>query len=157
RQVVKAFEKREWNVKGTGFFRADNVSVFKVDLGDAAEVQKRDVQHSLLIIPGGAAEISSDLSIESVPRSHDAPPGFINFPMNLSHRPGRWNKRLITLLETGQVYSHKKPDAKLSDKDSTALCNLSDFDVYQVTDQDMLKRLKVPKKHVLAIKSQQKN
>ncbi|EEY14140.1 conserved hypothetical protein [Verticillium alfalfae VaMs.102] len=118
---------------------------------------ERDVQHSLLIIPGGAADISSDLSIEPVPRSHDAPPGFINFPMHLSHRPGRWNKRLITLLETGQVYSHKKPDAKLSDKDSTALCNLSDFDVYQVTDQDMLKRLKVPKKHVLAIKSQQKN
>ncbi|RBQ87490.1 hypothetical protein VDGD_08531 [Verticillium dahliae] len=124
---------------------------------DVLNSWERDVQHSLLIIPGGAAEISSDLSIESVPRSHDAPPGFINFPMNLSHRPGRWNKRLITLLETGQVYSHKKPDAKLSDKDSTALCNLSDFDVYQVTDQDMLKRLKVPKKHVLAIKSQQKN
>ncbi|KAM0596330.1 hypothetical protein ACHAPN_004580 [Verticillium nonalfalfae] len=41
RQVVKAFEKREWNVKGTGFSRADNVSVFKVDLGDAVEVQKR--------------------------------------------------------------------------------------------------------------------
>ncbi|KAM0526474.1 Methionine adenosyltransferase 2 subunit beta [Verticillium nonalfalfae] len=40
RQVVKAFEKREWNVKGTGFSRADNVSVFKVDLGDAVEVQK---------------------------------------------------------------------------------------------------------------------
>ncbi|CRK46884.1 hypothetical protein BN1723_001159 [Verticillium longisporum] len=40
RQVVQAFEKREWNVKGTGFSRADNVSVFKVDLGDAAEVQK---------------------------------------------------------------------------------------------------------------------
>ncbi|EEY14142.1 methionine adenosyltransferase 2 subunit beta [Verticillium alfalfae VaMs.102] len=40
RQVVKAFEKREWNVKGTGFSRADNVSVFKVDLGDAVELQK---------------------------------------------------------------------------------------------------------------------
>ncbi|KAF3349120.1 hypothetical protein VD0002_g9437 [Verticillium dahliae] len=40
RQVVKAFETHEWNVKGTGFSRADNVSVFKVDLGDAAEVQK---------------------------------------------------------------------------------------------------------------------
>ncbi|KAM0278663.1 hypothetical protein ACHAQH_005050 [Verticillium albo-atrum] len=40
RQVVKAFEKREWNVKGTGFSRADNVSVFKVDLGNAAEVEK---------------------------------------------------------------------------------------------------------------------
>ncbi|KAM0278662.1 hypothetical protein ACHAQH_005049 [Verticillium albo-atrum] len=124
---------------------------------DVLNSWERDVQHSLLIIPGGAADLSSDLTIESVPRSHDAPPGFINFPMNQSQRPGRWNKRLVTLLETGQLYSHKKPDAKLSDKDSTALCNLSDFDIYQVTEKDMLKRLKVPKKHVLAIKSQQKN
>ncbi|KAM0333008.1 hypothetical protein ACHAQA_001665 [Verticillium albo-atrum] len=124
---------------------------------DVLNSWERDVQHSLMIIPGGAADLSSDLNIESVPRSLDAPPGFVNFPMNQSQRPGRWNKRLVTLLETGQVYAHKKPDAKLSDKDSTALCNLSDFDIYQVTEKDMLKRLKAPKKHVFAIKSQQKN
>ncbi|ROT39225.1 RmlD substrate binding domain-containing protein [Sodiomyces alkalinus F11] len=40
RQVVKAFEFRGWNVKGTGYSRADGVSILKVDLGKASEVEK---------------------------------------------------------------------------------------------------------------------
>ncbi|GJC93699.1 rmlD substrate binding domain-containing protein [Colletotrichum higginsianum] len=40
RQVARAFELRSWNVKGTGFSRADGVSVFKVDLGNTSEVEK---------------------------------------------------------------------------------------------------------------------
>ncbi len=40
RQVVKAFELENWSAKGTGFSRADGVSVLKVDLVDASEVEK---------------------------------------------------------------------------------------------------------------------
>ncbi|KAI1762722.1 NAD(P)-binding protein [Hypoxylon sp. FL1150] len=38
RQVVRAFERGNWNVKGTGYSRADGVSVLKVDLVNADEV-----------------------------------------------------------------------------------------------------------------------
>lgn len=40
RQVVKAFAFHDWTVKGTGFSRADGVNVLKVDLANAAEVEK---------------------------------------------------------------------------------------------------------------------
>jgi uncharacterized protein YbjT (DUF2867 family) len=38
RQVVRAFRLGEWNVKGTGFGRADGVSILKVDLNNPVEV-----------------------------------------------------------------------------------------------------------------------
>ncbi|KAL7625366.1 hypothetical protein AAE478_004583 [Parahypoxylon ruwenzoriense] len=38
RQVVRAFERADWNVKGTGYSRADGVLVLKVDLVNASEV-----------------------------------------------------------------------------------------------------------------------
>jgi NAD(P)-dependent dehydrogenase (short-subunit alcohol dehydrogenase family) len=40
RQVVRAFERQNWTVKGTGYSRADGVSILKVDLGNAAEIEK---------------------------------------------------------------------------------------------------------------------
>lgn len=40
RQVVRAFERNQWHVKGTGLSRADGQSVLKVDLADAAQVEK---------------------------------------------------------------------------------------------------------------------
>ena len=40
RQVVKEFERDSWNVKGTGYSRADGVSVLKVDLQQGSEVEK---------------------------------------------------------------------------------------------------------------------
>lgn len=40
RQVVKAFAFHDWTVKGTGFSRADGVNILKVDLANAAEVEK---------------------------------------------------------------------------------------------------------------------
>ncbi|ROT39226.1 hypothetical protein SODALDRAFT_154939 [Sodiomyces alkalinus F11] len=124
---------------------------------DVLNSWERDSQHSLLIIPDAPTDRNADLTIELVPRSDDPPPGFSNFALQHCQRPGRWNKRLVTLLNTGQVFTHKKPDAKPSDKDSTLLCNLSDFDVYQVTEEDMLNHIRPPKTHVFAVKSQQKN
>ncbi|KAK4159366.1 hypothetical protein QBC43DRAFT_222223 [Cladorrhinum sp. PSN259] len=40
RQVVKAFAKNDWAVKGTGFSRADGTSILRVDLGSSDEVKK---------------------------------------------------------------------------------------------------------------------
>lgn len=40
RQVVKAFDKANWTVKGTGFSRADGVNILKVDLLDRAQIEK---------------------------------------------------------------------------------------------------------------------
>ncbi|KAL2018329.1 hypothetical protein VTK56DRAFT_932 [Thermocarpiscus australiensis] len=40
RQVVKAFASNNWSVKGTGFSRADGTSILRVDLSNAAEIEK---------------------------------------------------------------------------------------------------------------------
>ncbi|RSM15368.1 hypothetical protein CEP52_000931 [Fusarium oligoseptatum] len=87
----------------------------------------RDQQNSLLVVTNDISGGSdADLDIDSVPRTPTAPPGF-TLQMYHSSRPGKWNKRWITLLESGQMYSSKKPDSKPADKDSTVLCHLSDF------------------------------
>ncbi|KAI8304189.1 hypothetical protein K4K59_012886 [Colletotrichum sp. SAR11_240] len=117
----------------------------------------RDSQHCLLIIPGDSVDKNPDLNVEVVPRTIDPPAGLINFLMYHSSRPGKWNKRYITLKEDGQVFSAKKKDAKVSDKDSLSLCHLSDFDLYSVTEKDMLKQIRAPKKNTFAVKSQQKS
>lgn len=39
RQVVKAFSKKDWTARGTGFSRADGTAVLKVDLASARDVQ----------------------------------------------------------------------------------------------------------------------
>ncbi|GKT49213.1 uncharacterized protein ColSpa_09394 [Colletotrichum spaethianum] len=117
----------------------------------------RDTQHCLLIVPGSSTDKDSDLNLEGVPRTIDPPSGLVNFTLYHCNRPGKWNKRYITLVESGQVFSSKKKDAKLSDKDTVSLCHLSDFDIYAVTEKDMLKNIRPPKKNCTAIKSQQKN
>lgn len=38
RQVFKVFTRQDWDVKGTGFSRADGASILKVDLASTAEV-----------------------------------------------------------------------------------------------------------------------
>ncbi|KAK5993442.1 Methionine adenosyltransferase 2 subunit beta [Cladobotryum mycophilum] len=40
REVAAAFRLRGWNVKGTGYSRADGVDILKVDLGSTASVAK---------------------------------------------------------------------------------------------------------------------
>jgi S-adenosylmethionine synthetase len=39
RQVVRAFERADWTVKGTGHSRADGSIVLKVDLEKASDVE----------------------------------------------------------------------------------------------------------------------
>jgi hypothetical protein len=73
-----------------------------------------------------------------------------------SQKPGKWNKRFITLLSSGQIYMSKRSGTKLSEKDAVNLCHLSDFDIYTPTPQQIRKTLKPPKKYCYAVKSQQK-
>lgn len=40
RQVLKAFERRDWTAKGTGLSRADGATILKVDLASTEEVEK---------------------------------------------------------------------------------------------------------------------
>lgn len=69
-----------------------------------------------------------------------------------SQKPGKWDKRFITLRADGQVLLGKK----MGDE-TTNVCHLSDFDIYTPTARQMSKRIKPPKKYCYAIKSQQKS
>ncbi|KAJ4314059.1 hypothetical protein N0V84_009104 [Fusarium piperis] len=116
----------------------------------------RDQQNSLLVVTNDISGSSDgDLDINSVPRTPTPPTGF-TLQMYHSSRPGKWNKRWITLLESGQMYSSKKPDSKPSDKDSTVLCHMSDFDIYTPRESEVRRHLKAPRRFCYAVKSQQK-
>ncbi|KAL4728575.1 hypothetical protein ACLX1H_005326 [Fusarium chlamydosporum] len=116
----------------------------------------RDQQNSLLVVTNDISQIDDpDLDIKSVPRTPTPPPGF-TLQMYHSSRPGKWNKRWITLLESGQMFASKKPDSKVSDKDSTVLCHLSDFDIYTPRESEARRHLKAPRRFCYAVKSQQK-
>ncbi|KUI71724.1 hypothetical protein VM1G_07344 [Cytospora mali] len=126
----------------------------------------RDTQNTLLILPSISADSDSDLDISSVSTSQMPPGGFV-LQLHHSSRPGKWNKRWITLSENGQILSSKRA---APGKDSQRLCHLSDYDIYTLmskstspTEQagvksasSVFKNLKPPKKFVYAVKSQQK-
>lgn len=67
RQVVKAFAFHDWTVKGTGYTRADGVDILKVDLSNAAEVEKvLDQQKcvaALLCKPSNNYKLTSSITI----------------------------------------------------------------------------------------------
>lgn len=116
----------------------------------------RDQQNSLLVVTNDISQKDDpDLDIKSVPRTPTPPPGF-SLQMYHSSRPGKWNKRCITLLESGQMFASKKPDSKVTDKDSTVLCHLSDFDIYTPRESEARRHLKAPRRFCYAVKSQQK-
>lgn len=113
----------------------------------------RDTQNAFTLVNSDTPLHDTDLEVSSVPREA---PGDVTVYMHHSQKPGKWNKRFITLQSSGQIFMSKRTGAKLSDKDSSTLCHLSDFDIYTPTAQQMRKTLKPPKKHCYAIKSQQK-
>ncbi len=39
REVVRAFDRKKWNVKGTAYSRADGITTSKVDLNDQDQVE----------------------------------------------------------------------------------------------------------------------
>lgn len=133
----------------------------------------RDATNSSASASIGHNGHANDLDLSAVSRSRTTPPrGFTYFNMYHSQKPGRWNKRFITLVEeTGQLVASKKADksraAFLSadaksnvnnspDGDFQSLCHLSDYEIYTPTEAQMRKHLRPPKAHCFAIKSQQR-
>ncbi|SPO06021.1 uncharacterized protein DNG_08710 [Cephalotrichum gorgonifer] len=116
----------------------------------------RDTLNALVVIPSDMPENDQDLNLASVPRAPESPYSF-SIPLYHCPRVGKWQKRVVTLLETGQMYASKKAGAALGGKDTVSLCHLSDFDIYSPTEHQMKKVLKPPKKFCYAVKSQQRS
>ncbi|KAI0851573.1 hypothetical protein F5Y00DRAFT_230130 [Daldinia vernicosa] len=115
----------------------------------------RDTQNQLTVALSESEQQGQELDIDSVPSLDEPPQGFQLY-MYHSNRPGKWNKRWITLLENGQIICAKKPNASSTDKDTTSLCRLSDYDIYTPTESQMRRHIKPPKRYCFAVKSQQK-
>ncbi|KAL7937075.1 hypothetical protein V8C35DRAFT_214944 [Trichoderma chlorosporum] len=115
----------------------------------------RDQDNSLLVMPCDAPGDDDSLELSSVPQTDEPAPGF-TIQLYHSPRPGKWSKRFVTLLSTGQMFASKRADAQAADKDSTSLCHLTDFDIYKPKESEVKRHLKPPKKICYAIKSQQK-
>jgi hypothetical protein len=86
------------------------------------------------------------------PRALPKRPSGASLYMYHSQRPGKWDKRWVSLKEDGQISMSKRQDGL----ESSSLCHLSDFDIYKPTRRQM-KKLNPPKKTCFAIKSQQKS
>ncbi|KAI0443960.1 hypothetical protein F4803DRAFT_290317 [Xylaria telfairii] len=115
----------------------------------------RDTQNQLAIVLPDPHENHDDLLVSTVAED-DSPPSGCQLYMYHSNRPGKWNKRWITLLQNGQIVCAKKPHAKSTDKDTTSLCHLSDYDIYTPTESQTRRHIKPPKRFCFAIKSQHK-
>lgn len=113
----------------------------------------RDTQNALILHNSDTPKFDLDLEASSVGKEA---PGDVTVFIYHSQKPGKWNKRYVTLLSNGQMFISKKSSAKISDRDSVSICHLSDFDIYTPTPQQIRKVLKPPKKHCYAVKSQQK-
>ena len=109
-----------------------------------------DTQYNLVLVDPGTGTSEAELSIAGVPREK---PGDECWFMSISQKIGKWDKRLITLRSDGQVTMQKDPDKP---KDLVNVCHMSDFDIYMPTQERVRKKIKPPKKHCFAVKSQQK-
>lgn len=137
-------------------------------VGKVVDSWPQDAQNSLLIRHAHSPDSDKDLDFASVP---ETPPGFI-LQVHHCSRPGKWQKRWITLLQDGHMVASKKPASSSLEKHCQRLCHLSVCDIYTAMDEEdtafgshrqsksprnsPIQGLKPPKKHVLAIKSQTK-
>jgi hypothetical protein len=110
----------------------------------------RDTQNSLSVVPLDPDGSIGDLDVKYVSLEQ---PEETTVHLYHSQKPGKWNKRFITLRSDGQVVMGKKPDSK----DAVNICHISDFDIYSATKRQLSKVLKPPKKHCYAVKSQQRS
>jgi hypothetical protein len=112
------------------------------------------------------ADTQNDLEISSVFVEHknwhrdtlvaskvpDTKPEGISCFIQYSNKPGKWSKRFVTLRADGQLVVARNE----AGKDLENICHLSDFDIYTPTKRKRDK-IKPPKKHCWAVKSQQKS
>jgi len=108
-----------------------------------------DAQNNLLLVPSASVGNENDLDVKSVPKEQ---PGNTSVYVYYSQKPGKWDKRWITLRSDGQVQVAKRNGAEMSN-----ICHMSDFDIYIPTQRQLSKRIKPPKKWCFAVKSQQKS
>lgn len=127
-------------------------------------------QNSLVIRHACGPYSDKDLDISFVPLNKSPP----WFTLQVHHcaRPGKWNKRWVTLLRDGQMLSSKKASFSPAEKDCQLLCDLSCYDIYTPMDEPAIlldegralksaraspvKSLKPPKRWVFAIRSQER-
>ena len=109
-----------------------------------------DSQNTLILVDPGTGTAEVELSMSGVPKEK---PGDQCWFMSFSQKIGKWDKRLITLREDGQILMQKDAEKP---KDIVNVCHLSDFDIYMPTQERVRRKIKPPKKHCFAIKSQQK-
>ncbi|THY98167.1 hypothetical protein D6C95_04790 [Aureobasidium pullulans] len=110
-----------------------------------------DRANSLMIVPENAIEADPmNLSAANAPRQKPRESAFL---LMHSSKPGSWDKRLITIHQDGQV-TMARPD---KETDTTNICHLTDFDIYNPTASQLNKKIKPPKKICYAIKSQTKS
>ena len=107
-----------------------------------------DQQNTLAIVPSATGERDEQLELRSTPKSQ---PGDTSVFLYHSQKPGSWDKRWVTLRSDGQMMVMKKDG-----KETFNICHLSDFDIYSPMSRQ-LRKVKPPKKHCFAIKSQQKS
>jgi hypothetical protein len=108
-----------------------------------------DDQHTLTLMPYDSSQ-DSTLHATWAPKSR--PPGG-KWTLYLSQERGKWDKRVITMTNEGQILAAKNEDGK----GSFSVCHLSDFEVYSLSRDGEKKRVKPPKKYCYAIKSVQKS
>ncbi|KAI9731926.1 MAG: hypothetical protein M1834_004377 [Cirrosporium novae-zelandiae] len=108
-----------------------------------------DTQNSLILTPVTPDDNLDMLDVKFVPE--EQPPD-ITVHIYWSQKPGKWDKRYITLRTDGQVVMSKKNRG-----DTTNICHISDFDIYAPTERQLKKKIKAPKKVCFAVKSQQKS
>lgn len=136
-------------------------------VGEVLSSWPPDARNMLVIRHGESPDGDNDLDIQFVPVD-ETPPTF-SLQLFYCSRPGKWNKRWITLLKDGQMLSTKKAMSSSGDGDAQRLCDLSCYDVYTAMSEPTMlldersgkspksspvKSLKPPKKHVFAVRCQ---
>ena len=111
-----------------------------------------DRQNSLVLVPSATGGNDSELEANYAPREQ---PEEFACQLSYSQKPGKWDKRWITLRQDGQVTVAKKSGMKVADQ--TNVCHISDFDIYTPSPKQLTRKIRPPKKHCFAIKSQQKS
>jgi hypothetical protein len=107
-----------------------------------------DEQHSLFIESTGQG-VNNELYAAFTPKVR---PSASAWWLYYSQKPGKWEKKWITLRSDGQITLAKNETGK----DLSNICHLSDFDVYSPTPSGKKRIIRPPKKYCHSIKSQQK-
>lgn len=111
-----------------------------------------DTQNDLEIVNAAFAGHDREALVSShVP---DEKPEGMGCFIYYSSKPGKWNKKYVTLRIDGQLVMAKNDTTK--DKDQENICHMSDFDIYRPTERKQ-KKIKPPKSFCYAVKSQQKS